>query len=92
MADSVISELTDAPTGLLDTAKAEYTPSEPSTASSTIHTALTDCLQPCSTFTSFISHSFCHEGKVYQIREKTALKKGDKLSLIWVYSSELKCK
>jgi hypothetical protein len=92
MADSVISELTDAPAGLLDTAEAEYTPSEHSTVSSTIHTALTHRLRPPSTSTSFIGHSFRHEGKVYQIREKTASKKGGKPSLIWVHGSELKCK
>jgi hypothetical protein len=82
MADSVISELTDVPAGLLDTAEAEYNPSEHSTASSTIYTALTDRLRPRSTSASFIGHSFRHKGKVYQIREKTALKKSSNLLLI----------
>jgi hypothetical protein len=92
MADSVISELPGAPAGLLDTVEAEYTPSEHSTASLTIYTALTDRLRPRSTSASFIGHSFRHEGKIYQIREKTALKKGGKPLLIWVHGSELKCK
>jgi hypothetical protein len=82
MTDSIISELTDAPAGLLNAAEPNATLSELSTTSSSIYTALVHCSRPRTTSATFFGHSFRHEGKDYQIREKSAYKKNGKQSYI----------
>ena len=88
MAESTIIELTDAPADLLDV----ETPSEISSAPSSALPALSHRSRPRSTSSSFIGYSFRHDGKEYQIRERSAVRKGGKQSYIWQHGSELKCK
>lgn len=82
MAESVISELTDAPAGFLDTLEAGNAPSERFTTSSLILTALTHRSRPRSTSVGFVGYTFRHDGKDYQIRERSASRKGGKQSFI----------
>jgi hypothetical protein len=78
--------------GLLNAAELHNALSELSTTSSTILTVLVHCSRPRTTSATFFGHSFRHESKDYQIREKSAYKKGGKQPYIWAQGSELKCK
>jgi hypothetical protein len=78
MADSIISELTDAPAGLLNAAEPDVTLSELSTTLSLIRTALSTVVGLVRSPATFFSHSFWQEGKDYQIQKKSAYKKGGK--------------
>ena len=91
MAESVISQLTDAPSDLLDSSVIDNDLSERPTISPLPLALLRNRSRPLSTTESFTGYIFQHKGKRYTIKEKSAIKKGGKQSFIWYHGSELSC-
>ena len=92
MADSVISELTDAPSGLFDLPISSSNASAPSYPPSSTDVPLVHRRRPRSTSESFLGHTFRYLGKEYRIKERSAAKKRGRQSYIWAHGAELFCK